>query len=354
MTTARARIQINLDYSRGERSPLLFGHFLEHFHRQIYGGVYDPGSPLADERGFRTDVIEALRRIRPPVIRWPEGCFVSAYHWLDFISIHEYGTGYGLEALSQPEPDYATVVAGGLKPRRRLEQAEHVLGALGLLGTIRIAFDEWNPRGWFHPSFQQPDPNLAERDRNDDNATYTMADAISQACFLNACLRHCQTVGMANFSPVVNTRGAIFTHPAGIVLRSTYHVFDLYVNHTFAEVLNPFYKAPLFTAEVDGEMVLLPHVDTCTTFDRSRRQVAVAVTNLHPDTEITCTIQLPGVALRSEGIVRTVNGGSTDAYNDVARPDAIRITEQILPVGEDSCKVQLAPHSVNVVTLQLG
>jgi alpha-N-arabinofuranosidase len=63
------------------RNPMLYGHFLEHFHRQIYGGVYDPGSPLSDEDGFRTDVLEALRRIKTPVIRWPGGCFVSSYHW---------------------------------------------------------------------------------------------------------------------------------------------------------------------------------------------------------------------------------------------------------------------------------
>ena len=45
---------------------MLFGQFLEHFHRQVYGGVFDPGSPLADERGFRRDVAEALRELRVP------------------------------------------------------------------------------------------------------------------------------------------------------------------------------------------------------------------------------------------------------------------------------------------------
>ncbi len=48
----------------GQADKMLYGHFLEHFHRQIYGGVFDPASPFADGDGFRTDVIEALRRIR--------------------------------------------------------------------------------------------------------------------------------------------------------------------------------------------------------------------------------------------------------------------------------------------------
>ena len=64
-----------------KRSGLIYGQFIEHFHRQIYGGVFDPDSPFADEDGFRTDVLEALRRIRVPILRWPGGCFVSSYHW---------------------------------------------------------------------------------------------------------------------------------------------------------------------------------------------------------------------------------------------------------------------------------
>ena len=66
-----------------DRSPMLYGHFLEHFDRQIYNGVYMPGHPLSDEDGFRRDVLDALRAIQTPVIRWPGGCFVSAYHWKD-------------------------------------------------------------------------------------------------------------------------------------------------------------------------------------------------------------------------------------------------------------------------------
>jgi hypothetical protein len=60
---------------------MLFGQFLEHFQRQVYGGVFDPGSPLADKNGFRTDVIQALRELKVPIVRWPGGCFASAYHW---------------------------------------------------------------------------------------------------------------------------------------------------------------------------------------------------------------------------------------------------------------------------------
>jgi alpha-N-arabinofuranosidase len=68
---------------RGRRNPMIFGQFIEHFHRQIYGGLYDPASPLSDETGLRKDVLAALADIQPAVIRWPGGCFASAYHWED-------------------------------------------------------------------------------------------------------------------------------------------------------------------------------------------------------------------------------------------------------------------------------
>ena len=62
-------------------SRLIFGGFLEHFDRQVYGGVFDPGSPLADANGFRKDVVAALKELKVPIVRWPGGCYVSGYHW---------------------------------------------------------------------------------------------------------------------------------------------------------------------------------------------------------------------------------------------------------------------------------
>ena len=64
----------------------IYGGFTEHIGRCIYGGLYDPGNdnkPLIDENGFRKDVIEALKELEIPVVRYPGGNFVSTYHWLD-------------------------------------------------------------------------------------------------------------------------------------------------------------------------------------------------------------------------------------------------------------------------------
>ncbi len=61
----------------------VFGAFLEHLGRAIYTGVYEPGSPRADQNGFRTDVIREITELGVPVMRYPGGNFVSGYNWLD-------------------------------------------------------------------------------------------------------------------------------------------------------------------------------------------------------------------------------------------------------------------------------
>ncbi len=80
-----AKITIGLDRFCGEVDPKIFGHFTEHAFGNIYGGIYDPGSPLSDEDGQRRDVLELLRRAHTPLLRYPGGNFVSNYHWEDGI-----------------------------------------------------------------------------------------------------------------------------------------------------------------------------------------------------------------------------------------------------------------------------
>ena len=69
--------------------PYMFGSFLEHIGRAIYTGVFEPGSPLADEQGFRKDVADEIRQLGVPMVRWPGGNFVSGYNWLDGVGPKE-------------------------------------------------------------------------------------------------------------------------------------------------------------------------------------------------------------------------------------------------------------------------
>ncbi|KFH47433.1 alpha-L-arabinofuranosidase C-like protein [Hapsidospora chrysogenum ATCC 11550] len=67
----------------------VYGGFTEHMGRCIYGGLYDPGNPLSDENGFRKDVIEAMKELRVPVVRYPGGNFCATYRWLDGVGPRE-------------------------------------------------------------------------------------------------------------------------------------------------------------------------------------------------------------------------------------------------------------------------
>jgi alpha-N-arabinofuranosidase len=78
-----ARIAVDLTRRLGTVDRRIFGNFVEHLGRCIYGGLFEEGSPLSDARGFRTDVLAAVRPLRIPVLRWPGGNFVSGYHWVD-------------------------------------------------------------------------------------------------------------------------------------------------------------------------------------------------------------------------------------------------------------------------------
>ncbi|MBO9600340.1 MAG: alpha-N-arabinofuranosidase, partial [Cohnella sp.] len=61
----------------------LYGSFIEHLGRAVYGGIYEPGHPQADENGFRQDVLKLIQQLQVPIIRYPGGNFVSAYDWKD-------------------------------------------------------------------------------------------------------------------------------------------------------------------------------------------------------------------------------------------------------------------------------
>ncbi|WP_141940040.1 arabinosylfuranosidase ArfA [Microbacterium sp. SLBN-154] len=87
----RLRVRVALDSERvvGDIDRRLFGGFVEHMGRGVYGGIYAPGHPSADERGFRRDVIELVRELGVTTVRYPGGNFVSGFHWEDSVGPRE-------------------------------------------------------------------------------------------------------------------------------------------------------------------------------------------------------------------------------------------------------------------------
>ena len=482
-----------------QRDIMIFGHFLEHFHRQIYGGVYEPASPLADGDGFRQDVLEAMRAIQTPVIRWPGGCFVSGYDWklgvgpnrepvydkawrveesnrfgtdefhllceklgaemyictnagtgtmeqmsdwleycnlptegryarmriqnghkepynvkyfsignenygswelgakeryewarlvtesaklmkhvdpeiqlsaaaladpewnlellrhagpfLSWISIHEY---WDMIHTTNALASYEQSMAYTATLSDSIERVEGILAATGYLGKIKIAFDEWNLRGWYHPNAHGPGLSkdkalyLAPRDQNDDNSAYTTADTVFTACFLNTLLRHAEHVRMANYAPTVNTRGLIYTHEGGIVKRGPYHVFDLFVNQMGEQVVDIWDSMPesMTVAAKDGNAVNVDTVDAVATL-RADGRMAVSLINKQADQ--SASVRLEGGDAAKGATLYTIAPDSVEAYNDVDAPDRIRIETQALTPENGGITLTLPKHSVSVV-----
>jgi alpha-N-arabinofuranosidase len=79
----RARVVVDPDFCVGEIDRRLYGAFVEHMGRCVYGGVFEPDHPFADESGLRRDVIELTRELGVSVVRYPGGNFVSGYRWED-------------------------------------------------------------------------------------------------------------------------------------------------------------------------------------------------------------------------------------------------------------------------------
>ncbi|GLJ63041.1 alpha-N-arabinofuranosidase [Microbacterium barkeri] len=79
----RARITIDRDFTIADVPRRLFGSFVEHMGRCVYTGIFEPGHPQADERGFRRDVLQLVKELGPTVVRYPGGNFVSGYLWED-------------------------------------------------------------------------------------------------------------------------------------------------------------------------------------------------------------------------------------------------------------------------------
>jgi alpha-L-arabinofuranosidase len=476
---------------------MLFGQFLEHFQRQVYGGVFDPGSHLADKDGFRTDVIEALRELKVPIVRWPGGCFASAYHWRDgigkdrqpsfdkawgvedpntfgtdefvkwchLVGAEPYictnaGTGTSEEmsdwveycnlkdegrysrmraANGCPEPfnvrywsignenylggeigaktveewgplvresakmmravdsdlqilaaatvtgnwtppmlkeagkylnyisihgywdplwqrgthpsDYLHCMAFCEAPEQQIRQAVELLNQTGFGDRIRIAFDEWNLRGWHHPGFPGGGANqlamISERGESDRNETYTMADAVFSASFLNGCLRQAKYVQMACVAPVVNVRGPLFVHPNGIVKRTTFHVLRMYSDLLQPNVVQT--RVVCDGLHVDQKTV--PALDAVATCSDDRKQAAIALINRHPDAPARWKMNIRNTISGERTRITVLSGDSPDAYNDVARPN--RVVPQSIESSPSAGYLELPPHSVAVVQINI-
>lgn len=180
---------------------------------------------------------------------------------------------------------------------------------------------------------------------------YTMADAVFTACFLNAMNRSCDIVGMANFAPILNTRGCIYSYNEGIVLRSTYHVFDLYVNLLGDTVVDVWAEQlpDMTVSGKDGKEKTVRVLDILATTWSDRPGMALAVVNKHAERSF-------GVCLcpdyqGSEMVIYRLNGETVDSYNDVDRTE-VSVRKEALGIYHEGMEIGIEPHSVNIIQVK--
>lgn len=91
LVSAQTRIVVNADLGKDTISRHIYGHFSEHLGRCIYGGFFvgEGNAAVPHTRGIRNDIVQVLRRLRIPNLRWPGGCFADTYHWKDGIGPRE-------------------------------------------------------------------------------------------------------------------------------------------------------------------------------------------------------------------------------------------------------------------------
>lgn len=138
----QTRISIDTAHKKNTISPYIYGHFAEHLGRCIYEGIWvGPDSPIPNSEGIRTDIVEALRRIRIPVLRWPGGCFADEYHWKD-------GVGSQGERRAMINKSWGKVIENNsfgthefLRLCELLECEPYVVGNVGS-GTV-LEMQEW-------------------------------------------------------------------------------------------------------------------------------------------------------------------------------------------------------------------
>jgi len=85
----QASLMLHADHRIAEIDPRLYGSFIEHLGRAVYGGIYEPGHPQADAQGLRQDTLALVRELSVPIVRYPGGNMVSAYNWEDGVGPRE-------------------------------------------------------------------------------------------------------------------------------------------------------------------------------------------------------------------------------------------------------------------------
>ncbi len=285
---------------------------------------------------------------------WTEAVVSGLGDVVDYVSLHLYGASRHLTDPSEAEFD--AVVAQSLYVERAIhDQAETIRRMHRHDGPLAIAMDEWNIRHVEPAAWPEPEPGadggIAPRELTTGSAELrvnrysprTLADALYYAGVFHAMHRAAQLdvpVGMANTVNLINANGLLAVRPDGLVKAATYHVWDLYQNHTGPVPLTATVHGPARTSALrlgddrrtDGSFRTVPAVvnllDVSPTRSADGRTLHVAVINRSATEAVTARLDLDGGALPATATARTIGADTPDLFgtNSIAEPDTVTLS----------------------------
>ena len=223
---------------------------------------------------------------------------IDAISWHHYFQIGDY----------EERIEHVKATLGLRKVERKLDQIitliQKTCDRIGRSDLIHLAVDEWNEYGWEEVKIE----------KNALPELYDLAHALYTAGFLNIILRRAKNISMANYSPIVNTRGLIFADPKGIILRSSYYVFQMYKPCAGGFSISSEVNSP----KLEGSNAL--SLDVATVKANDKKLYLFVVNRALQD--LSCQVNIPDFNIKSSsGTILTAE--SIRSYNSFENPDVV-------------------------------
>ena len=292
---------------------------------------------------------------------WNHSVVKQLWELIDYVSAHHYSVGWG------PFDDKNYLQTMGIseymEKLNTLSYSAVLTGMNNNVKDIKIAWDEWNMFGW-----------LVDGVNNDAN--YTLQNAVVTASVLNMFICNSNTIGMANYSTFVNINGAISVNGNDVVKRSQYHVFDLIGNNTGSTLYHTDVVGETFTVEMPQSQKLGREPIGVDLLDKNYNKkknictvnylnvaitgnedggLYVSVVNKHPDRDLEVEIYFEkrDATLLGEAAYIIYND-DIKAANSKENPNNVKIEVSDIPIVNDNiCYFIAKKHSVNILKFKM-
>ena len=286
---------------------------------------------------------------------------------IDYLALHRY------DHLSADE-SFENFMAFGTDLNERLSAYEGLIHAVsmerGIKHAIGIAVDEWSPgrqpigsnrevpisiardeRGVMHLSTSSSEVHNP-RGRN----AITLEDALVTGLYLNAFIRHANSVRMAIFMPIPTGGFMSLAHPEKpLVLQTIFYPFELYSRTCGQLALDVFWKGDTFSGTYGNRTHNgIRTLDVSATLDEAQKKLAVYVVNQSKDKAMETTISLISGDFAGNINVFVINGPDTRAENTEDEPDQVITRESVMRATGKSLTCTFEPHSVTALVCEIS